>query len=349
MAPSPLRRFYSYLLLSLLFTLSGCLPFSCQPAQPRALFPADSLSRQYAETTSIDTLSTLWETRGGSDIQLVYPRTVRFDSSGTIYASDAQNNEVYRILREDGSVDRVYTSISYETPYLVGIREDTLLVFNPANRRIDYTIEDETQLFVQLPPDETGPERLQYVVVSGNETYYKVLEPDTPGYLMQLGRDGQVKSKTPIPEPYWRYAGALRMWEDEVLSLSAYRPFIDFINENDSLDSLSLFGFDSPMLARSRAFVMGNTRQPPLLYSSAAPLNDLLFVLNLRPGWLRIDVFNREGRLQHRLVQQEPGFNKEFYPIDIDARNSGEGEIELLVAYIKPEPKISLYSWKPES
>ena len=349
MAPSPPRRTPSLLFLSVLLTLSGCFPFSCQPGQPRALFPADSLSRLYAETTSIDTLKTIWETKGGSDIRLVYPRTVRFDSLGTIYASDAQNNEVYRILREDGTIDRIFRSISYDTPYLVGIRQDTLLVFNPSSRRIDYTVGDDTQLFTQLPPDGSGTERLQYVVVSDTDTYYKVIEPDFEGYISRLARDGTVLSKASIPPPYWRYAGALRMWNDELVSLSAYRPFVDFLNEANAIDSLALFGFDSPMLARSRAFVLGNTRQPPLLYSSAAPLNDLLFVLNLRPGWLRIDVFDRTGTLKHRLVQQEPGFNKEFYPIDIDVRTTDTDEIELIVAYIQPEPKISLYSWKPES
>lgn len=349
MAPSPSRRIYSFLLLSLLLTVSGCLPFSCQRSQPRALFPADSLSRQFAETTSIDTLMTVWETTGSSEVKLAYPRTVRFDSLGNIFASDAQNNEIYRFFREDGVIDKVYSSISYQTPYLVGFRQDTLLVFNPSSRRIDYTIGDETQLFIQLPPDDSGPDRLQYVVVSDNETYYKVVDAEFEGYIASVGRNGNVVSSTPIPDPYWRYAGALRIWNDELLSLSAYRPFVDFISESNSLDSLALYGFDSPMLARSRAFVFGDVRQPPLLYSSATAVDNLLYVLNLRPGWLRIDVFDREGTLQHRLVQREPGFNKEFYPIDIDVRNSGNGEIELLVAYIKPEPKISLYTWRPES
>ena len=349
MVPSPVRPSLSVLLLGLLLTISGCLPFSCQPSQPRALFPADSLSRQFAETTSIDTLQTVWETTGGSDIRFVYPRTVRFDSLGSIFASDAQNNEIYQIMPEDGTIDRVYTSFSYETPYLVGVRHDTLLVFNPASRRIDYTIGDETQLFLQLPSDDSSIDRLQYVVVSDQSIFYKVLEKDFDNYIAQLNDDGDILSKTSIPEPYWRYAGGLRMWNEDLVSLSAYRPFVDFIGTSNTLDSLALFGFDSPMLARSRAFVQGDTRQPPLLYSSAAPLDDLLFVLNLRPGWLRIDVFDNEGRLKHRLVQQEPGFNKEFYPIDIDVRYAEGESIHIVVAYIKPEPKISLYSWTVDS
>lgn len=349
MAPSPIRPSYSFLLLCLLFTISGCLPFSCQRSQPRALFPADSLSRQFAETTSIDTLRTVWETTGGSDIQFTYPRTVRFDSLGQIFVSDAQNNEVYKVLLEDGTIDRVYTSISYETPYLIGIRQDTLLIFNPNSRRIDYTVGNETQLYIQLPPDESSLDRLQYVVASEDHIYYKVLDKDFEGYIAQVSNAGQILNKTIVPNPYWRYAGGLHVWNDELVSLSAYRPFVDFIGESNTLDSLALFGFDSPMLARSRAFVFGDVRQPPLLYSSAAPLNELLFVLNLRPGWLRIDVFDSEGRLKHRLVQQEPGFNKEFYPVDIDVRYSAEGVVDLIIAYIKPEPKISLYSWIIES
>ena len=99
------------------------------------------------------------------------------------------------------------------------------------------------------------------------------------------------------------------------------------------------------MLRRTFAFRQGEARQAPLLSSSAAPADDRLFVLNLRPGWLRIDVYDRAGRLQHILVEGEPVYDKQFYPIDLAARQSETGGYELAVALLEPVPEVRVYRW----
>ena len=346
MAPTRHQRLSSYVFIGLLLTVSGCLPLSCQPGASRALFPSDSLSRQIAEQIAVDTLTVVWETRGSSDHPLSYPRTVRFGNQGSVYTSDAKTNKILEFLDEDGTLKRVHTSISYDKPYLVGIREDTILVLNPTARRIDFTIGEETALHTKLP-DEAVQEGLRYATASEDHVYVKLLGEEFDSYVAQLNHNGDTIKKIAIAKPDWRYAGMMRMWGDSLVSFSGFRPVIDILNAGERLDSLALVGFDSPMLARSRAYVLGHTRQPPLLYSSAAPAGEYLFVLNLRPGWLRIDVFDRGGKLVNRLVQDGPGFNKNFYPIDIDTRLTEEGIFELVVAYVEPEPKLIFYLWEP--
>lgn len=290
---------------------------------------------------------TMWETRGSSDDPLLYPRTVRFGNQGSIYASDARTNKILEFASENGALEQVLTSISYDTPYIIGIRQDTILVFNPTARRIDFTVNEETALHTRLPDEQTIEGELQYATASENHIYFKLIGEQFDGYIAQLNHSGEVVQKTDLPQPHWRYAGMLRTWGDSLVSLSGFRPVLDIWVPQTRMDSVALKGFDSPMLARSRAFALGQIRQPPLLYSSAAAFDDRLFVLNLRPGWLRIDVFDTEGNLMNRLVQEGPGFNKNFYPIDIDARITEEGIFELVVAYVEPEPKISLYTWMP--
>lgn len=349
MAPCQNKHLTSYLFIGILFTVSGCLPFSCQPGDPRALFPSDSLSRQMAESIAVDTLTTVWESRGGNDVQLSYPRTVRFSPQGTIYVSDGPNNQILEFLPEDGALESVLTSISYDDPFIVGIRQDTLLVFNPGAKRVDFTLDGETAFHTRLPDMDSTVDDFQYVTASGSHIYYKMLGGDEEeGRLFQLDHSGAIVRQASIPPPNWRHAGMMRMWGDSLISFSGFRPMIHIFNAQNSLDSLALAGFDSPMLARTRAYSMGQLRQPPLLYSSAAPLGDQLYVLNLRPGWLRIDVFDRKGNLVNRLVQEGPGFNKNFFPVDIDARHREDGFVELIVAYIEPEPQITLYTWQPE-
>ena len=74
-------------------------------------------------------------------------------------------------------------------------------------------------------------------------------------------------------------------------------------------------------------------------------IRDSLYALNIRPGWLRIDQFNRNGELEKRLVQDTPLFSKEFYPIDLDVRVKADSTIEMAVLFIEPEPKLALYQF----
>lgn len=112
------------------------------------------------------------------------------------------------------------------------------------------------------------------------------------------------------------------------------------------VDTLALVGFDSPMLARSRAFMLGDVHQPPMLSASAAAAGDLLFVMNMRPGWLQVDVFDRGGALLRRLVPPDQTYRDAFLPQDLDVRATQDG-YEIVVALSSPEPRLQVFAWNP--
>ena len=62
---------------------------------------------------------------------------------------------------------------------------------------------------------------------------------------------------------------------------------------------------------------------------------------------MRVDVFNRTGKITHRLVQDAPAFSQDFYPIDLDVRMDSSGTYELAIAFVEPEPRLALYRWNP--
>ncbi len=298
-----------------------------------------------AELTPIDTLSLVWETTGDSDKPLQYPRTVRFGQDSTIYVSDVQNNAIYEFYA-DGILNRVHESPLFSFPYLVGVQGDTLLVLNPDEQRIDFIRNEQSVFQISTPEDVPEAQRLQYAVIEGEKIYYKVIGEDFDGYIARLDMSGNVLQKTNLEGPLWRHAGMLRVWGDSLISLCAYRPVADVVRPGGTLDTLQLSGFDSPMLPRSRAFMLGEIDEPPLLSPSAAVAGDMLYALNVRPGWLRIDQFDRNGQLEKRLVQDTPAFSKAFYPIDLDVRVLADSTVEIAVLYIEPEPKVSLYRFK---
>ena len=336
----------AHLALLVLFFLSGCLPTACQRRESRALFPADSVSRQLAELTPIDTLSLVWETSGSLDQPLQYPRTVRFGSDGKIFISDVQSNKIIEFL-PSGLLSDTHESSQFSFPYLVGIQGDTLMVLNPDAQRIDYIYEGRSVHQIATPPDVPEKQRLQYAAITEDRIYYKVIGEDFQGYIARLAPSGQVLEKTPLTGPFWRHAGMLRTWGDSLISLCAYRPVIDIISSEGRMDTLHLAGFDSPMLSRSRAFMLGEIHEPPLLSPSAAIAQDKLFALNMRPGWLRIDQFNKSGKLEKRLVQDTPSFSKAFYPIDMDVRVAPDSTIEIALVFVEPAPRLSLYRFDP--
>ena len=65
----------------------------------------------------------------------------------------------------------------------------------------------------------------------------------------------------------------------------------------------------------------------------------------MRPGWLRIDVYDRTGMLRHVLLDGEPVLQKSFYPIDIAVRSLGHG-VEIAVAVLEPVPEVRIYNWQ---
>ena len=347
---SPLRprciskfRNSQFFVLILLLFVSGCFPSACQRRESRALFPADSLSRSLAESTPVDTLSLVWETAGNADQPLQYPRTVRFGANDNIYVSDVQQNVVYEFL-PSGVLDQTIESAFFSFPYLVGVKGDTLLVLNPDEQRIDFFFEGRSVFQISTPPDVPDKQRLQYAAYDDGHVHYKVIGENFDGYVAKLDMNGSVVQRSALDGPLWRHAGMLRVWGDSLISLCAYRPVADVIH-GGQVDTLHLSGFDSPMLPRSRSFILGDIDEPPLLTPSAAVTDKHLYALNIRPGWLRIDQFDRDGNLQKRLVQDTPSFSKEFYPIDLDVRVRADSTIELAVLFIEPEPKLALYQF----
>ena len=71
-----------------------------------------------------------------------------------------------------------------------------------------------------------------------------------------------------------------------------------------------------------------------------------MFVINVRPGWLRVDVYGSDGKLEAILTEPDPGFNKSFYPTDIGIRFE-DGEYLIAVTIAKPRPSVRLYAWQP--
>lgn len=348
--PEPPSLFRPFILphaaAALLLVLAGCFPSSCRRTETRALFPSDSLSREMAEQTSVDTLRLAWEARTTEAVPLAYPRTVLFGEDGTVYVGDAERNSLFA-FGTDGRYREEIAPEQLDVPYLAGHQGDTLVVFSAGAGRFDFVADGD---IVQSADVGADPARqtLQYGAYWKGNLYYKAVGEDAEGYIARLDARGEVAERAVLPGPYWRHAGFLRAWGDSLLSLSGYRPVIDVATEEGDalrLDTLALTGFDSPMLARSRLFTLGEVYDPPLLTASAAAAGDRLFVLNMRPGWLRVDVYNRHGRLQNVLVQENPLIDKNFYPTDIAARRTSGGDYEIAVVVPEPVPRVVLYRW----
>lgn len=334
--------------LTFLFVLSGCLPHSCDRTETRALMPADSLSRQMASRVEVDTLNQIWMSDAS---ELAYPRTIRFTGADQIYVSDVESHRLFA-FGTDGAMMETVDGDDLHFPYLIGVRGDTALVFNPARHRIDFVAGGAVVRSIDTPSGEALPRRqpLQYAAAADSALFVKIVGEEFDSYIARLGPEGQIQERFELQGPFWRFAGQLRPWGDSLVSLSGYRPVVDVLPaEAQQIDTLRLHGFDSPMLSRSRLFLAGEVDEAPLLSASAAAAGDLLFVLNMRPGWLRIDAFDRQGRLQHRLVQPNPRarMNTDYYPVDLDVRRVQGGAYEFAVAVAKPEPRIELYRWRP--
>ncbi len=337
-------------LAALLVVFAGCLPSSCGRGGAEALFPADSLSRQLAAEVPVDTLRRVWRTGGSEAHPLQFPRTVLFGEEGEVYVSDAERNSVF-VFAEEGELVREVALPSFEVPYLAGRRGDTLLVLSPFERRIDFVLGAARVGGMRLPV-ELPEAPLVWATASDASVYVKVLSEGAEGFVARVDRRGAVTAQQALPGPVVRRAGPLRLWGDSLLSLSGYRPVVDVLPagadfDTAPLDTMALQGFDSPMLARSRAFAVGEITRPPLLLESAAPAAGRLFVLNLRPGWLRIDVFDHSGRLTARLTQPDPAYGQDFYPRDLAVRQNADGSYALAVVFTEPAPLVVRYRWQP--
>lgn len=338
-----MRSFFGSLVLALL--LGGCFPGMCNRQESRALLPADSLSRRVAAAVPFDTLALAWATGGPEAHPFVLPRTVRFGPDGRLFVADAEARRLYAYTPE-GALAETLALPEAEVPYLAGFRGDTLVVFDPEGRRLLLVHGGQVARRVATPSELAERQPLQYAAATADAFFFKALGEDFDGYLARLDAGGQVVARARLPGPFWRHAGLLRTWGDSLLSLSGFRPVVD-VWAAARLDTLALTGFDSPMLARSRLFLRGDEHEPPLLSAAAAPAGDRLFVQNMRPGWLQVDVFGRDGRLQRRLTQPQPDFVRHFYPRDLDVRRLPDGRYLLAVVQTAPQPELLVYAWRP--
>ncbi|MBT8400542.1 MAG: hypothetical protein KJO98_08705 [Rhodothermia bacterium] len=329
------------ILLSLV--ISGCLPSSCNRTESRAVTSADSTSRSIATGMPVDTLALVWSSSGSDEWTLDYPRTLLFDNSGHLWVSDSGTDRVIRFGATEDSLE-VFESDLFSYPYLAGASGDSIFVFSPGRQRVQQIVDHEiTDMLVTPSPPKAG--LLQYVhVTPKGSAFVKLIGDDFEPYVARLGRDGGEIWRHVLDRPLWTLAGNLRSWGDTLLSLRGYQPSVDLLRHDGTADSLRLTGFDSPMLARTRLFAAGSIDQPPLLSAAASSLKDELYVLNMRPGWLRVDVYDRGGRLKAVLTQPDPGFNKQFYPTDIAVRQV-DGVIDVAISVVEPRPRVDFYRW----
>ena len=344
-----LRRPVLFLLVGLVF-FTGCLPYSCRREPNETLFAADSLSRRVAAEVPADTLTRVGTSVGTTDHPLSYPRTVRFAETDVV-VSDAKRNSVFR-FGPDGAFRREVADTTFSVPYLIGHRRDTLVVFNAGTDRIDLVVDGQRRADRAVSYERPTRGALVYMLATDTSFYAKVVGEDVGAHVSRLDASGRVVAQAELGGPYWRHAGFLRSWDGAVASLSGYRPVVHRLSstfaDGATADSLSLVGFDSPMLERSYAYAAGDVDKPPLLTVSSAAVGDTLFVLNLRPGWTQIDAYGPDGRLQRRLVERHSGGNRGFYPVDLDARRTDTG-YRFAVAVRSPEPRLELFRWAPGS
>lgn len=344
----PRASFSERALVLLLLALCGCLPSSCRREQSRALTPADSVSRQVALGVPEDTLEVVWTHTAREIDSLAYPRTVLYGPDGHLYVSDAQHGQVH-VFEADGTPAETIRA-DFNAPYLAGFLGDTLVVFNPAPGRFDLIAGGQVARSVTLPNLPDDRTLLRYAAVWGEGFAFKGASDDTAPFLLRFNRHGERVDSLALPGPFWRHAGLLRPDGDALMSVNFYQPFVYRFTDGDAgirLDTLRFVGFDSPTLARSRLFLHGEVHEPPLLIPAAAPADTLLFVLNMRPGWVQIDAFGQVGgRLVARLVQPRPGPQRDFFPIHLDARAT-DGGYDLAVVFTRPEGRVTLYRWTP--
>ena len=270
-----------------------------------------------------------------------------FGPAGQLYVADTKRNSVFAFDAEQGAFLREIAPDDLSFPYLAGLRGDTLLVLDPADGRVDFLADGAVVGGVPLPRPQGEGTPLRYAVAGPEALYVKTVGEGVRGAIDRIGAGGEVEAHYPLPGPPWRHAGLLRLWGDSLLSLSGYRPVVDVFAPGGARDTLPLFGFDSPMLARSRSFALGAVEEAPLLSASAAPSGDHLFVLNMRPGWIQVDVYDRAGRLVRVLTQPDPGFDQRFYPVDLAVRPRQDGASTIAVLSVEPSPRLSCFLWHP--
>ena len=330
-----IRSLLGFLLVSLWW--SGCTS-SCLRGPSYALLPSDSLSIKIAAKTPVLPLQEIARTKGPQAYPLRVPRTVLFGPDGWLYVADPDRNEIL-VFDTLGVWQRTMASPLFRWPYLSGWRADTLVVYSPPVHQMHMVHGGEVKRSFTTPEGT-----YTYTVAQDSLLYFKRTGEEEKPFITRLTYQGEPISPQWFPAgPFWRYVGPLRLMGDTLLSFCAYRPVLDRLFIDGRSDTLFLKGFDSSMLARSKLFMQGEVDEPPLLIASGMPIDTLLFVLNVRPGWVRVDVYNREGWLQAVFEPDSLAFQSEFFPMDLAVRSVGSGIYQLAVTFLKPEPMLRIY------
>ena len=335
--------------LAAVLALAGCLP-SSQKQNSRAISPADSASAALAEVAPVDTLDEVWTARAPEADPMPVPSSLGW-AGDVLAVVESQEGSVRRFSGAGAYLDRTdLPAGSY--PYFAGARGDTVVVFARGRSALLWAVPGAgVAREVPTPAGATNalaaPGLLAARVGGGPDA-------DAPA-VVRLSETGAETARQPLPGPAWRSVGFLRVWDGRLAALSGYRPVVDRVDVADGLgpaDTLALAGFASPQLVRSAQYARGEVDEPPLLTSSAAALDGRLFVLNLRSDHVRVDVYDRDGRLERVLVSPSRGLEIDV-ALDLAARRGPDGDVELAVLLARPpgvfqtpESRVVLYRWR---
>ena len=328
--------------------LQACLP-SSQKENRRDLSPADSAAAALAEAVPVDTLAAVWTAQAPEADPIPVPSSLAWVGDA-LAVVETQQGSLRRFSAAGAYLDR--TDLPAESiPYGAGVRGDTVVVLARARGALLWVLPGGGVVReVPAPAGATAalaaPGLLAARVGGG------------PGgqapALVRLDERGAEVARQPLAGAAWRSVGFLRSWEGDVAALSGYRPVVDRVDVAGAglgrADTVALSGFFSPQLVRSAQFMRGEVDEPPLLSSSADVLGGRLFVLNLRSDHVRVDVYDRDGRLQRVLVSPARGLETDV-AMDLAVRRN-EGAVELAVLMVRPpgvlqtpENRILLFRW----
>src|SRR5690606_21708740 len=146
----------------------------------------DSLSRGVAATVPMDTLHLAWTVHA----PIEYPRTVRFGrgQSDTIFVSDVERSS---ILVFDASGQFLEEIEGFDTPYLAGVRGDTIAVFSPSKLSVDLVVDGVVAERIAIP-DANRPRASLVYAALGEDLYYKRVGENVDGFIMRVDEDGEV-------------------------------------------------------------------------------------------------------------------------------------------------------------
>ncbi|MEM8599573.1 MAG: hypothetical protein AAGF99_06620 [Bacteroidota bacterium] len=341
-------------LTSYLPLLASCLPGS-QRQQTRGVTAADSLSMEVAAAVPVDTLALVRRITPPGEPELEYPMTLAFSADGAeLHVLDQEDGHLASFDVQTGDRTRVVTPDAFAFPLLAGLRGDTLAVLGRQDTRLHFVYDGQVVRSLDLPAAGFAT-----ALVTDSTIVLKSVDRDagtddeTMGtFVAVLDDNGNERARYGLGGPWWRHIGYVRPWGDEILSLSGYRPVVDVLTPETApgttLDTLSLVGFDSPLLNTSLRFMRGEVREPPLLTAAARALGDTLYVLNLRPGVLRVDAYAKEdgvARLQRAYAfravpaEQDP---LALFPTDLDVRRAADGTLTFAVLLKGPQVGVLL-------